>query len=40
MTTIKQPARLSAAELTVLYPPNEDPLPDAMTQEPYVTDSL
>ena len=40
MTTKTTRRRLSPAELTALYPPNEDPLPDAMIQEPYITDSL
>ena len=40
MTTKPTSRPLSAAELIALYPPNEEPLPDAMTQEPYITDSL
>ena len=39
MTTKPYPKR-TAAELIALYPPNEEPLPDAMIQEPYITDSL
>ena len=39
MTTKPHPKR-TAAELIALYPPNEEPLPDAMIQEPYITDSL
>ena len=31
---------MAAADLIALYPPNEEPLPDAMTQEPFITDSL
>ena len=38
--TLRQPLRMSAAELIALYPPNEEPLPDAMIQEPFITDSL
>ncbi len=40
MTTKPTSRPLSAADLIALYPPNEEPLPDAMTQEPYITDSL
>ena len=39
MTTKPHPKR-TAAELIALYPPNEEPLPDGMIQEPYITDSL
>ena len=38
--TIKPHPKRTAAELIALYPPNEEPLPDAMIQEPYITDSL
>ena len=40
MTTQPTSRPLSSADLIALYPPNEEPLPDAMTQEPYITDSL